>query len=418
MTQTGGVSPMEASKKKMAENSPGRMLEIAGLAAQIILENGAETYRVEDTVLRLCGSYGFHDADVIALSTGVIISVTVPEGSSSIIRRVRKRGMHLSRVNAVNDLSREIAGGGVGMEQAMRALQAIAAQPGAPMWRMSLMTALVAGSFALMFGGGWQPFLVACVCGFITRIMLVKVQRADSALVLVALFGGMICAAVTMAAFYLLRLTPQSVETALAGAIMPLISGLMMTNAVRDTLRGDLLSGIARSLEALLVAVMVALGISLILRFYLPGNNGVTVTAPGWYLSVLYAGIATMFFCPLLHVPRRAVPVASLLGAASCGAYLLMLALGSGEVFALFAASAAVAILCDVLARRMRMIATIFMCAALIPLVPGLGLYRTMRLLLQGEPASGLAQGLHTLLAVGAIALGAAIGSMRIRRKP
>lgn len=401
----------------MERNSPGKMLEIAGLAAQIILGNGAETYRVEDTVLRLCRSFGFHDADVIALSTGVVISVTESEGSSSIIRRVRKRNMNLTRVNAVNDLSREIAGGNIGMEQALQALKAIAAESGPPMWRATLMTALAAGSFALMFGGGWQPFLVACVCGFLTQIMLVRVRRVDNSLVLVALFGGIICAAVTMAAFYLLRLPPQSVETALAGAIMPLISGLMMTNAVRDTLYGDLLSGIARSLEALLVAVMVALGISLILQFYLPGNSGINVTVPSWHLAVLYAGIATMFFCTLLNVPRRAVPVASLLGAASHGAYLLMLSLGSGEVLALFIASAAVAILCDVLARRMRMITTIFMCAALIPLVPGLGLYRTMSLLLEGDPAGGLAQGLQTLLAIGAIALGAAIGSLRLQRK-
>ena len=400
-------------------NKPGKMLEIAGLAAQIILENGAETYRVEDTVVRLCRSFGFTDADVIALSTGVIISVGVPEHQEAIIRRVRKRRMNLSRVDAVNVLSRRVAGGGVSMEEALCGLREIDKSTGLrPIWPI-MAAGLSAGCFALMFGGGLLEFGVALACGMLAQWVAHVFRQADISLVLVSLIGGLISSFFTMGAFHLFHLTHAGVETALAGAIMPLISGLMMTNAVRDSLRGDLLSGLARGAEALLVAVMVALGISLGLRFYLPGVGADAIALPPpWYLGTLYAGLATMFFCPLLGVPRKSALPALLLGMTAYGGCLLVEhMLDGGGTFALFCASAAVAVLCDLLARRMRMIATIFLCVALIPLVPGLGLYRTMRELLLGRFEGALSMGLGTVFAVGAIALGAAIGSLRLYQR-
>ena len=241
-------------------------------------------------------------------------------------------------------------------------------------------------------------------------------RRAEISLVLSSLTGGLVCSAVTMLAFYLFGLSPASVETILSGAIMPLISGLMMTNAVRDALRGDLLSAMARGMEALLVAVMVALGISLLLRFYLPVEVE-PLAEPGWAMAVVTAGLATLFFCPLLDAPPRAMAPSALLGMVSYGLYLALRdAAMVGETLSLFFTAAAIALLCALMARRMRMITTIFLCAAMIPLVPGLGLFRTMRALLLAQYDMAISAGLQTLFAVGAIALGAALGSMRLHK--
>lgn len=399
----------------MDAHNPGKMLEIAGKAAQIILENGAETYRVEDTVIRLCRSFGYEDADVIALSTGVLISITVPGDSASIIRRVRKRSLNLARVNAVNDLSRRITQGGISMDEALASLKIIATGETLAPWLAILMSGLAAGSFTLMFGGDLLSCAIAALCGLVSQCLNYAFRKAEISLVLTSIVGGAICAAITMGAYYIFPMSAAAVENTIAGAIMPLISGLMMTNAVRDTLRGDLLSGMARGMEALLIAIMVALGVSLVLQLYLPGSRD--TIAPPWYLAILFAGVATMFFCPLLKIPTRAILPASLLGAIAYGGYLLLMeAAGFGSILSLFLASAVVSVLCDLFARRMRMITTIFLCAALIPLVPGLGLYRTMRDLLLGVYQEALVSGLQTIFAIGAIALGAAVGSLRIYR--
>jgi uncharacterized membrane protein YjjP (DUF1212 family) len=51
------------------------------------------------------------------------------------------------------------------------------------------------------------------------------------------------------------------VNATIIGGIMPLLSGLLVTNAVRDTMYGDLISGMTRALEALLLAAFSALGV-------------------------------------------------------------------------------------------------------------------------------------------------------------
>ncbi|MED9958791.1 MAG: threonine/serine exporter family protein [Christensenellales bacterium] len=394
----------------------GDVLALAGLAAQIILENGAETYRVEDTVQRLCRSYGFEDTEVLALSTGVVVSITVPGHNETVIRRVSKRQMDLWRVNAVNALSRQVAQKGVPLAEARARMEAIARRQAMGDQWMIPAAALVAASFALMFGGGWLEFCVALAAGAAAQAVAYAFRRAEISLVLSSLTGGLVCSAVTMLAFYLFGLSPASVETILSGAIMPLISGLMMTNAVRDALRGDLLSAMARGMEALLVAVMVALGISLLLRFYLPVEVE-PLAEPGWAMAVVTAGLATLFFCPLLDAPPRAMAPSALLGMVSYGLYLALRdAAMVGETLSLFFTAAAIALLCALMARRMRMITTIFLCAAMIPLVPGLGLFRTMRALLLAQYDMAISAGLQTLFAVGAIALGAALGSMRLHK--
>jgi len=388
------------------------MLEIAALAARIILENGAETYRVEDTVVRLCESYGFANADVIALSTGVFISVSSEAGGFAAVRRVSKRGMNLSRVNQVNDLSRGAADGTIPMEDALPLLKKIQEGDTLPPAVPVVLAGLAAACFALMFGGGPVEFATALACGMAAQLTALWLRRAEMSLVLVSVVGGALCAILSMISYFTFSMTPAGLETTLAGAIMPLISGLMMTNAVRDSLRGDLLSGLARSVEALLVAVMVALGISLPLKVFLPdGLDLMMATPPVWYLAALYAGIATLCFCPLLKLPARALLPVSLLGAAAYAGFLLLRdGLSLSGTLALFLAAAASALLCEILARRMRMIVTVFLSGALIPLVPGLALYRTMRELLYLQYESALAQGLAALGTVGAIALGAAVG--------
>jgi len=50
------------------------------------------------------------------------------------------------------------------------------------------------------------------------------------------------------------------------GSVMPLVPGVPLTNAVRDILAGDLVSGIARGMEALMSAIAIGSGIAMILQ--------------------------------------------------------------------------------------------------------------------------------------------------------
>ena len=53
----------------------------------------------------------------------------------------------------------------------------------------------------------------------------------------------------------------------LTGALMPLVPGLALTNALRDLFKGDLLSGMVKICEALLTAFALGGGVGIILKF-------------------------------------------------------------------------------------------------------------------------------------------------------
>ena len=57
------------------------VLEFAAEAGYVLLENGAEISRVEETVTRICTYYGVHNEHLFVLSNGIFFPVirTVPD---------------------------------------------------------------------------------------------------------------------------------------------------------------------------------------------------------------------------------------------------------------------------------------------------------------------------------------------------
>ena len=84
------------------------ILQVAMLAGQMILENGGETYRVEETILRICKIYGAEEAESFATPTGIMASICHEGKIYSLTRRVSNRTVNLNKIDKVNDLSRSI----------------------------------------------------------------------------------------------------------------------------------------------------------------------------------------------------------------------------------------------------------------------------------------------------------------------
>ena len=101
-------------------------LDAVCLASQMILESGGETYRAEETVERMCQGLGIPKVDVLALPTGLMLTVTLEDDSAlSRIVRVRSRSTDLGRFVHCNAISRKVASGRMSAEAALRALRAI-----------------------------------------------------------------------------------------------------------------------------------------------------------------------------------------------------------------------------------------------------------------------------------------------------
>lgn len=232
------------------------------LAARIILENGGETYRVEETVLRMASGLGLQDARVVAFPTSLFVTL----GTRTITMRVARRGNDLQRLASANDVSRHVALGAMDAQEAERALLAINQSPAPAQPLLIAASGVCAAMFALMFRGGAGAALVAFMTGALSQAVSPLFSRLEMSHLVTNVVGGFLTAFIAVGVNYFCPY--QSPNAAIAGGIMPLLSGLLMTNAMRDTMYGDLVSGVSRAVEALLIAATVACGVFVALKFW------------------------------------------------------------------------------------------------------------------------------------------------------
>lgn len=130
------------------------ILEFTLEAGRVLLANGGEIFRVQETMQRIAASYGAQEFHVYVLTNGLFASLKGNgETFSGEVRSVNVTNIHLKRIVAVNELSRAIERGGVPLDEAFRSLRAIEKMPGWPSWLRVLACGVGAAGFAYLYGG-------------------------------------------------------------------------------------------------------------------------------------------------------------------------------------------------------------------------------------------------------------------------
>ncbi|MEG1312520.1 MAG: threonine/serine exporter family protein [Romboutsia sp.] len=127
------------------------------------------------------------------------------------------------------------------------------------------------------------------------------------------------------------------------------------------------------------------------------------------YLHFLFAFFATAGFSVFLNAPKSTLIPAGITGATGWSIYILLVEVSSNPIFANFIAAAIVSLFSEILARKLKHPAILFVIPGIIPLVPGLGMYNTMLYLVQNNFDLAMSTGADTLFISGAIALGVLI---------
>lgn len=251
---------------ELMPNPIHEITKVCLLAGKIMLENGGETYRVEDTMIRIAASYGAANAHSFVTPTGIIFSLDGPEMMTRLIR-ISDRSTDLSKVTKVNAISRRISQGELSVAEAYVLLQEIEkAAPGYPGWVKIIAAAIASGCFLIMFRGSWPDFLPAVLTGGAGYAFLVYFHRLVP-IKLIAEFLASIVIGLAAYGFIVSGLGSQ-LDKIIIGSIMPLVPGLLITNAVRDLMAGHFVSGLSKGAEAFLTAFAVGSGIALVLSFY------------------------------------------------------------------------------------------------------------------------------------------------------
>ncbi|WP_425589809.1 threonine/serine exporter family protein [Fictibacillus fluitans] len=241
-------------------------MEVCLLAGKLMLENGAETYRVEDTITRLAKNYGMSAAQVFVTPTAIILSLFEKGRTMDYTKIVRivDRSTDLHVVVLVNDLSRKVASESLSLETARKELKKIEKTPEAySAWVQILAAILVSGCFALMFQGSWSDFMPAMVAGGAGYTVFLAVKRYISVRFFSELLAAFVIGLVAKVA--ITTGVGSQLDKIIIGAVMPLVPGVLITNAVRDLMAGHLVSGISLGAEAMLTAFAIGTGIAFVI---------------------------------------------------------------------------------------------------------------------------------------------------------
>ena len=245
------------------------VMEVAMKAGRLLLENGAEIFRVEETMERICRYYHVENPSFFVLSNGIFMT-----GGGSVaggrhfahVEHIPVKGAQLDRVVAVNQLSREIESGRRTLHEADACLDAIARMPGKKYWQQILASGVGSACFCILFGGSGADSAVSFLAGLLLYAYVLLLSAPHMSRMIGNVLGGVLASAACVA-LYGLGLG-DDLSHMIIGAIIPLIPGIPFTNGIRDLADGDYISGSVRLLDALVTFLCIATGVGVVIALY------------------------------------------------------------------------------------------------------------------------------------------------------
>ncbi len=387
------------------------VLEVASEAGHILLENGAEISRVEDTMERISSHYGVHTGHFFVLSNGIF--TTSSSNKYANVEFIPIRGIQLSKVVEVNRLSYRIASGKVSLTQARAELDAIRDEPMKPAWEQIVGSAFGAAGFCAVFGGGFMDCAAAFVVGTLLYLFLLFVSSRYLSKIVGGICNSLVATLLCLASYRLGF--GSSLSNIIIGAIMPLIPGVPFVNGVRDLADSDYIAGTTRLTDAMLGFFCIALGVGT--SFVLDGSifqgmielKGVTVNAEtaglGW--QTLAAFIGTFAFAILFGVPRPQYATCGIIGAIGWAAFLIMTRVGiAGTMVSITFSTVLICLMSRIVAVWDKCPSTVYLLCGIFPLVPGAGIFWFTYYLVAEKFRLSMTTGFNAGMAAIAIVLG------------
>lgn len=244
--------------------------EVLTLAVEIgdaLLRNGAEVYRVEDTVLHILQAYEIKDCDVYVLSNGIFASANEEKDDAcSVIRHVPLGKTHLGRIAALNQLSREICSHECSLIDSWDRLEECKTIPYNRKSVQVIFCGLGSAGFCYLFGGMVLDAVFAFLAGALLQIFLCFSDKRLESKFITNILGSAFVTMISLLA--LVTGLPVLQDKIVIGAIMPLVPGIALTTSIRDLFNGDYLSGAIHLMDAVLTAFCIAVGVGSVITLY------------------------------------------------------------------------------------------------------------------------------------------------------
>jgi uncharacterized membrane protein YjjP (DUF1212 family) len=395
----------------------GLLLELATTLGYRLAMSGAETFRIEESILRILKTYGL-EAEAFAIPNCLTVSIITADGTPMTrMRRIGYHGNDLDAVERYSNLSRRICAQCPAPETAMQWLEDTTENlthysPNL----IALGYFLGSFGFSPIFGGTFADALWAGLCGLVVMGIDRIMDRLHATLFFRTITSAFFSALIAYSAHSVGFL--DNPDAAIIGTLMLLVPGLLFTNAMRDIMYGDTNSGLHRIVQVLLIAVAIVLGTAAAWQM-LAAVSGVPVGSGLIDYNFLQLNIAAFIACVgfaiLFNIHGMGITLCAIGGVLAWSAYLLVMELSGNLYFANLVGGIVASVYSETMARIRKYPAISYLVVSIFPLIPGAGVYYTMNYCVQGHTQLFAEKSLETAAVAGSIALGILLISTAFR---
>ena len=246
-----------------------KVLMLALYAGEIMMRNGAEIYRVEDTMTHICKACKMDNVEVFATPTGIFISMDRggdEDDTQTYVKRIKGISTDLRKISQVNHFSRQFSASTLSVDEGMTVLKEIDDRGIYPLPVRLLGAAMISSAFCLIFGGSAADCCISVfsgILGYLFSVFLNKLKINSF------VTGFCSCALVAFIALSAASLIDAATyDPIIIGTIMLFVPGVALTNSIRDFLSGDMLAGVARLMETILTALSLAAGAGVVIKLW------------------------------------------------------------------------------------------------------------------------------------------------------
>lgn len=313
------------------KSSIEKELEATLLAGRLLMESGAEIYRIEETMFHIARAFGLAKFEVFVISRGIFASALNQNGfSEAKVNTTKETFVNLRKLEEINRLSRRLsAEKNMSADDLIEDLNAIDNKNDYAALPRLFAYFLGAGSFAFALGSSWQDSLVSAVTGLLIGVSLHFVHRFIKTDLILTIIGSIV-ATLSVNLMHLVGIGEYR-GLIILGALMVLVPGAFFVNSIREFSQNNYATGLSLMVSALLTCISISVGVAATIEA-LPFADQMTgvfsVSAPTIGILLqrsLMAGIGTISFSLLYSTPKRFFLDLGLLGGTTWMLYLLLL---------------------------------------------------------------------------------------------
>ena len=388
---------------------------------QMLLAAGAGSYRVKASMRTCAEAVGIEKHHAQVTFTEVVATAYANGTFRTELAEQRLLGVNADRIDRITNYLATIEGTQVLVEDVDKALDEIERVKPLYGWLANaLASGLACAAFAFLNAGGWVECSVVAIAAFIGQFLRRQMLKRHMNHFGVWMVCGGIAASAYILCVYLAQKYMGIEPTHQAGfisALLFLVPGFPLVTGIIDLVRHDFAGGIQRIVYVAMLVVSAGVAVWSISKVF---NWSVTpeyvVSLPAYIhfpLRFFTSFVAAFGFAMLFNSPPKVCAAAALIGAViNTGRIALAVELGMPVPAAVGLAALCAGLLAAAAAAKTRYSRVTLSVPAVVIMIPGVPLYRSLTYLNNGQTMDALEQLFTVLFTIVAIGIGLAISRM------